>query len=43
MSGDGLVNAAMIPQIKPESATEAAKGLRDMGNGVKKKVTFVIS
>lgn len=39
MSGDGLVNAAMIPQIKPESATEAAKGLRDMGNGVKKKVT----
>lgn len=39
MSGDGLVNAAMIPQIKPESATEAAKGLRDMGKGVKTKVT----
>ena len=39
MSGDGLVNAGMVPQIKPELATQAAIGLRTMGTGVKTEVT----
>ncbi|MEI2730779.1 MAG: hypothetical protein V9G08_01990 [Dermatophilaceae bacterium] len=39
MSGDGLVNGGMVPQIKPEMATQAAIGLRTMGTGVKTEVT----